>query len=572
MTKIIEKLNVHSEFFNANNKYMKIRSSHLTDDEKTVSLLIDEIYLDSKFDFVGGKIIGSSLNDKLSAKTANVYLIRSVFCNYKDVVGIVPANNLTGEANFSHTLKILEGLKDLGFKVLAIITDNNNINKRMFEYFEKTSDSVPSYINPKDSSFPLFLLYDPVHLVKSIRNNWINHKDLIFDYPNFENVNVIEKANFGHLRFLYDLEKNYLIKYSHKLSYKSLYPQSVERQKVSLALKIFCQENAVTLNELGPKHPELNGYKETSSFILIIEKWWNICNVKTPNKGFHKRDQNSTPITDINQEQLIFLLKMQKWLEQWSIVSYGKKYNGLTTRTFQALQQTCLGLYHITVFLLMQVKCKYVLLGKFQTDPLERRFGIYRQLSISNYHLSLRQLFEGEKKLRVSNLIKLAGEKQIQLNSLFDDQCLQSTKLPILNDFNSLKLMTINFDFEDKNFPILLYITGYAVFKISTKSTCMNCKDIIVFQNQNLSYEFSNKVAFIEKLSRGGLKKPTFIATQISFISLKLFENLISENYEHIFLNCQNHLYILTELANHHIKRLNLDQHNCCVNHSPEII
>lgn len=40
----------------------------------------------------------------------------------------------------------------------------------------------------------------------------------------------------------------------------------------------------------------------------------------------------------------------------------------------------------------------YILLGKSQTDTLEYRFWIYRQLAGDQYNISIRQLYESGKK------------------------------------------------------------------------------------------------------------------------------------------------------------------------------
>ena len=57
-----------------------------------------------------------------------------------------------------------------------------------------------------------------------------------------------------------------------------------------------------------------------------------------------------------------------------------------------------------------------MLLGKFQTDCLEARFRQYRQLSGGKYNISLRQVFESEKKLHLLSTLKLKlKEKDITL-------------------------------------------------------------------------------------------------------------------------------------------------------------
>lgn len=54
---------------------------------------------------------------------------------------------------------------------------------------------------------------------------------------------------------------------------------------------------------------------------------------------------------------------------------------------------------------------KNLLLGKFQTDKLEGRFGKYRQLSGSHYHVSVTQVLESEKKLKILSSLKLKSSK-----------------------------------------------------------------------------------------------------------------------------------------------------------------
>uniref|UniRef100_A0A0K2TB47 Craniofacial development protein 2like [Aplysia californica] n=1 Tax=Lepeophtheirus salmonis TaxID=72036 RepID=A0A0K2TB47_LEPSM len=42
----------------------------------------------------------------------------------------------------------------------------------------------------------------------------------------------------------------------------------------------------------------------------------------------------------------------------------------------------------------------------FQSDKIEERFGWYRQLSGANYYISVRQILEAGKKIRIKSLVK----------------------------------------------------------------------------------------------------------------------------------------------------------------------
>ena len=108
---------------------------------------------------------------------------------------------------------------------------------------------------------------------------------------------------------MHGLESNKLIKYNTTLTLKALYPSNIERQQVSPALKIFNNDNILSLEEFGPHHEELYGWEDTCQFLKIIEKWWKIVNVKVPGKGRRLLDQDFDEIIKIDQPQLLYLKK-----------------------------------------------------------------------------------------------------------------------------------------------------------------------------------------------------------------------------------------------------------------------
>ena len=59
------------------------------------------------------------------------------------------------------------------------------------------------------------------------------------------------------------------------------------------------------------------------------------------------------------------------------------------------------------------IKLKYILLSKFQRDNLEERFGLYRQLSGCNYLVSVQEVFQSERKLKIKGLLRLYTSKGV---------------------------------------------------------------------------------------------------------------------------------------------------------------
>lgn len=93
------------------------------------------------------------------------------------------------------------------------------------------------------------------------------------------------------------------------------------------------------------------------------------------------------------------------WLDVWE--SY-KHDNGILTReTHTALRHSTYALLEVTKYCLAELRHKYVLLGKLQTDGLKNRFGQYRQIAGGHYHISIRQLYESEGRIRQQNTLPI---------------------------------------------------------------------------------------------------------------------------------------------------------------------
>lgn len=78
--------------------------------------------------------------------------------------------------------------EDAGLHVVAVITDNNSINRKVMSMFGKSNGPSIVYPHRAKQEQPLFHIVDTVHLLKCIQNNWLNQKncDKCLYYPPFE--------------------------------------------------------------------------------------------------------------------------------------------------------------------------------------------------------------------------------------------------------------------------------------------------------------------------------------------------------------------------------------------------
>ncbi|KAH9379546.1 hypothetical protein HPB48_004259 [Haemaphysalis longicornis] len=167
-------------------------------------------------------------------------MVQSLLSPYRDVVHILPVTRISANELHDVLKRVIMSLESVALHVVAVITDNNAINRKMMSLFGNGKEPGIVYPHPANSQQPLF-----VHLLKCVQNNWINRKDddKCFHYPSFESVTAEngsdQKASFFCVRRLYPVEHNKLAKVAHGLTYKALYPTNLERQNVKLALKVF---------------------------------------------------------------------------------------------------------------------------------------------------------------------------------------------------------------------------------------------------------------------------------------------------------------------------------------------
>jgi hypothetical protein len=293
-------------------------------------------------------------------------------------------------------------IENAGYTVLAVMSDNNRVNRNVFE--KMCGGTLQSSIShPCDPQRQLFFLFDSVHLLKCIRNNWINQVDQTLRYPDdtTETTGVLCKASFAHLKQLYDSERAAAVKLAPGLTFTALNPNSLQRQNVGLALRVFNEKLVPALTEYGKLVKcDVTG---TQNFITTISRLWKICNVKYPFQGQRLNDAFCEPIVGLSDPKLVWLRSFHNWLCVWDGQKIDQRHGVLSRETTFSLKHTVYIMCRLCEYLLTTPVCgqqmKYVLLGKFQTDNLEFRFGQYRQMSGANYNVSVTQIMESEKKL-----------------------------------------------------------------------------------------------------------------------------------------------------------------------------
>ena len=137
--------------------------------------------------------------------------------------------------------------------------------------------------------------------------------------------------------------------------------------------------------------------------------------------------------------------------------------SGLTNETFTACIQTITTLPKLAAHLMQSHGFNYVLSGKFMSDPIEGRFGWYRQVNGGNFFMSIKQLLEAEKKIRCLSLLQQnALTSAASLHVLDKDAVIerdaQTDEHKWLIEF--LKQVSLN-DMSDIEANVTYFVSGY---------------------------------------------------------------------------------------------------------------
>ena len=138
------------------------------------------------------------------------------------------------------------------------------------------------------------------------------------------------------------------------------------------------------------RHSDINPhFLKTADYLEFVFRFWKILNVKTPFKGLHKLDDFCKPVTAVDDPKFEFLRDFHSFLCTWDKDTTCRP---ISPQTMKAAKHTALSLIAIAQYCLKDLGFRYVLLGKFQLDTLEKRFGCYRQMNGGNFYVSVRQI------------------------------------------------------------------------------------------------------------------------------------------------------------------------------------
>ena len=150
---------------------------------------MDEVHIRSDVAYKGGKIFGSIDNPNDPATTVFSLMVSSLMRKFSTIVRLIPLGS--SSAAYLHPIitKAINDIEACGLFVEAVCTDNYPLNVSLYKLFSDDGKTLqPKVIHPSNPERSIILFFDIVHIIKSIRNNWLNLKDFekTFIYPKFD--------------------------------------------------------------------------------------------------------------------------------------------------------------------------------------------------------------------------------------------------------------------------------------------------------------------------------------------------------------------------------------------------
>ena len=455
-------------------------------------VMMDEMYLQKGVQYHGGRWYGSDEKGELY-KGIIAIMIQGLKNSLPFVIKVIPEVTLRGDWLSDELSKAVSMLCHEGFNVRAVVTDNHSTNVSAFnKLISEFGTGSDLFIKHPSCNKKTYLFFDNVHLVKNIRNNLLATK--MFAFPAIDiaiGANMITSPEgsieWSDLHKVHELDRKMMdcnLRKAPKLDYKVLHPGN-NKQNVNLALAIFHDTTIAACESYFPARPDLSG------FLKLVHTWWTIVNSRT---RFSPNSLGNAIIP--NDGKVLFLDAFAKWLETW--LSFNPTAFCLTKSTFNALIKT-LKAQSLLITDLLSDGYEFVIMGKMQSDALERRFSQYRQMSGGRFLVSLREVRSSEKIIQYKALLKknikfMSEEVAMDTDSAFEDF---KQEIDMVNTFELHEA-----GMTEESDDVSYYVAGYIGKKAAERLGCVDCKASLVS-------EATGECQYYELLDRGGLSAPS---------------------------------------------------------------
>lgn len=507
--------------------HMATVSSKMKQNKRLCSLVFDEVTLMPNLSIYknlnkvqGVEDFGFNRTKKI-ADHALVFMLRGINSNWKQPVAYFFVKTGVKTYLLKRLIKYVINIvhTKTSFKIVSTICDQGGTNRAAIASLCKDSGTLDDFTFSigDDKFFPLF---DPPHLLKCMRNNFVN-KSVHFNGKVAKWQDIIDLYNF-------DGQANPDGKICPKLTDDHIYPEGRKKMKVKLATQVFSRSVyaglifAINANVLSA---EAEG---TADLVIFFNKLFDSLN------GVHNSNKPlGGPLTATSRH-------FQFWGEAKPFLDRLKFFqNGSLTQPPPSVKNYIRTIRNVqSLFKYLQtVGVKYLCTRTLNQDCLENMFGVIRGLSGQNSRPTTVQFASAFKTCLVNNLISNSNSTNCEDDGThFITGLLDSFTSTSDNDSSSEIFHCDDPPCMSTNLEIMLktqFVSANKLFRTNTSSyiTGFICKRVVKKDCPNCtSYFFTNETTDIHCL----IHLKDYSGTSLFYPSISII-NVVNDTKKIVF-------------------------------------
>ncbi|XP_063215855.1 uncharacterized protein LOC134527262 [Bacillus rossius redtenbacheri] len=522
-------------------KQLQAKVSTMDNDlEKNVTLMFDETVIktllqyDRKNDIIEGfEDMGAGKRSNKFAKQALVFMVRGMFHKWKLPISyFLTSSSVKCDVLKELIIEHITLLQEAGLIVRAIVCDQGPNNRAALRQLGVAEGN--RYINVNGKK--IHIVYDVPHLVKSARNNLMQH-DIQYDEE--------RRASWRDIEDIYALDSQ-CNKDKHapkarslpKIQEKHIAPKNFQKMSVKLATQVFSHSmEAGLLTAVATKQVVSETAVDTAVFVGRVNNIFDALNCNS----LHSRNPFSCALSNHYPEVEEFLLDSAEFVDTWVAVGARAK----KPPCFSGLSMTIRSIVDLWRELRLQ-GIEYVLTSRLNQDAIENMFSVLRYRGGFNANPSAQQLRHNLRAFVCTHLLKPAQSANCEpdedaLLSVFskataavqDDTAARFDHLSDCDSDADGSELASEHTTEISECDSTLescsvrYVAGYLAKKLENKYHCVTCRKSCSSPNMQLESHHNLLLfnrAYMAKEDRvGKLIAPSDMFFKVTDITLSTF-------------------------------------------------
>jgi len=266
--------------------------------------------------------------------------------------------------------KIINKTEELGFHVNFITSDMGSGNTGLWKLLGISGNrfsKIKNYIiHPFDSTRNLYIIADPPHILKNLKQALLNNGILTISDDIVRKYNLpSNKIELEHFKELINIQENSELLLTPKFNMDDLKCNNYMKMKVNKAKKMFDYDVGCTFEVLADENnkPE---FITTAWFVKLVCKWFSFMTSRYRKIALGKKN------IDIYEENVDFLREVINIFTDLKIGNGGFKpvQRGIMISTQSVID--------LTEYLITTRDFQYVLTSRFTQDCVENLFSLIR--------------------------------------------------------------------------------------------------------------------------------------------------------------------------------------------------